>query len=300
MYWWFPATGMTLIDKLKNHISINDILILIYIVIQVILVLIFGKVLKGFLLAFYLGSGLITGVLILFPRSDEPSFVHFVKTIYPLVLIYFFYRLIGPQTMLLDFNYNDVILYSIERNFIGIYPVFALQRIMEIWLNELSYLFYCLGLLLPLWIMIKLYSKKHLKYFENYVLAAEIGCLTCLVIASIFPVKGPAIALNGYFYLSILGPWFSNVVPYVMTIVSPATGNFPSIYFCIVIVSAYYLWDFGRAYIFISFVLIAGVFWGGVYLRCHYLADGLAALLIAFLSTTIAGILYYLKYGKGY
>ena len=84
----------------------------------------------------------------------------------------------------------------------------------------------------------------------------------------------------------------------MMTIVSPATGNFPSIYFCIVIISAYYLWDFSRVYIFISFVLITGVFWGGVYLRLHYLADGLVALLIAFLSTTIAGILYYLKYGS--
>jgi len=286
-----------LTDKFKDHLNTNDILVFIYIAIQITLVIIFGGLFRKYLLLFYLVFALLAGVMILFSRPDKPSLLHLIKSVYPLILIYFFYRVIGIQNDLLNFGYHDAVLYGLEKSILGIYPSFALQQVMEIWLNEMSYLFYCLGLIMPIWALIKLYQKKHLKYFENFILAIEIGCFVCLIIASVYPVRGPASALNAYYYLSILGPFFSIIVPPLMTIITPGNGSFPAIYLCLIILSAYYLWDFGKAYIILSFIFITGVFWGGVYLRYHYLADGLIALLIAFLASIAAGIVFYAKHG---
>ena len=288
---------MILTEQLKNRINANDILVFIYIAIQIFLVAVFGGLFRGYLLLFYLAAAALTGALILFRCPDKPSLLHFIKTAYPLALIYFFYRLIGIQTDLLNFGYHDAVLYGLEKNILGIYPSFALQQVMEIWLNEMSYLLYCFGLIMPIWALIKLYQKKRLKYFENFILAVEIGCFACLLTASVYPVKGPASALADYYYLSIFGPFFSVIIPHFMAIITPGSGSFPAIYLCLIILSAYYLWDFGKAYIILSFILITGVFWGGIYLRYHYLADGLIALLIAFLASIAAGIAFYAKHG---
>ena len=277
--------------------NINDILLLFYIAVQIVIVFVFGSVFKGYLAAFYIASAVLVGFTFLFPRLNKPSFLHFIKTVYPLILIYMFYRIIDTQTQLLNFAFQDDVLTKLEKSLLGVYPSFALQGIMEVWLNEISYLFYCAGIILPIWTIIKLYREEQLKYFENFVLAVETGCIICLLIASVFPVAGPSVALNDYYYLSIVGPFFSVVVPGILSLVSPSNAGFPAVYFCVVILSAYYLWDFGLNYILFTFIIITGVFWGGVYLRYHYLADGLAALLVAFLSSIAAGIVYYAKHG---
>jgi len=287
-----------LADKLKNRIIINDIIILIYSAVQLLLVIIFGNLLKSYLLVFYAGTAFMTCIMIIFPRPEKPSLVHFIKTVYPLPLIYLYYRIVGFQTQISNFNYHDVFILGIEKKLLGVYPAFALQRIMEVWLNELSYFLYCLGIILPIWAIIKLYNENNLKYFENFILAIEIGCLSCLAIATVYPVAGPAEALIDYFYLNIYGSWFSIVIPFFIQFISPSLSSFPAVYFCLIVISSYYLWDFGKAYIAISFALLTGVFWGGIYLRYHYLADGIVGLIIAFMATSIAGIIYYTKHGE--
>lgn len=285
-------------ESRKKRIIINDAVILVYIAIQLLLVVVFGNLLKSYLLIFYIGTALLTVIIIVFPRPEKPSFIYFIKTIYPIPLIYLYYRIIGFQTQISNLNYHDAFIFGIEKKILGIYPAFALQEIMEVWLNELSYLLYTLGIILPIWAIIKLYHEDRLEYFENFILAIEIGCLSCLAIASVYPVAGPADALIDYFYFNIYGSWFSIVIPNLINYISPPLSSFPAVYFCLIVISSYYLWDFGRIYIVISFALLTGVFWGGIYLRYHYLADGLVGLIIAFIATSIAGIYYYAKYGE--
>jgi hypothetical protein len=290
--------GRILANHFKIRLRTPDLLILTYIIIQSILVAIFGGVFRGQLLLIYSIFALFVGILACFPHPDKPSFLYLIKIGYPLVLMYFFYRLVGIQHRFFGFDTHDAIFNSIEKTVFGIFPTFAMQRIMEIWLNELSYVLYLTGIFIPLWLLVKLYQKGHLNLIKNFVIAFEIGCLTCLVISSMFPVSGPNIAIDNYYYLGIYGPLFSLVIPFFIDILSINSGSFPAIYFCIITISAYYLWDFGRVYIIASFFVITAVFWGGIYLRYHYFADGLVAMVIAFIAVVIAGGIYYKAYGN--
>ncbi|MCP4580317.1 MAG: hypothetical protein GY839_01770 [candidate division Zixibacteria bacterium] len=284
-------------DRFKLNFYAGDKLVLLYIIIQLALIFVFKPLSRNSLLIFYLASAGSILFISAVPRLEKRSPLHFIRSIYPLIMIYVFYRILGVQTQLFGFQSHDVIFYSLEKQLLDIYPTFALQRVMEVWLNELSYALYCLGLVLPIWVIVKLYRQKYLKSFDNFILALSISCLICLTIISVFPVSGPGQALKEFYYLGIYGPRFAAIVPILINILTPGTASFPAIYFCLLTISSYYLWDFGNKYVFLSFTLLISVFWGGVYLRYHYLADALVALLIAFLGATIASFIYYMKHG---
>jgi hypothetical protein len=262
------------------------------------LVTIFGGAFRGYFLLIYFISALLVVFLAIFPHTDRPSFLYSIKIVYPLVLIYVFYRFVGIQHRFFGFGPHDSIFNNIEKSILGVFPTFAMQRIMEVWLNELSYVLYLMGIIIPLWALAKLYKKGRFDLINNFVIALEIGCLACLVISSVFPVTEPGEALESYYYLGIYGPLFSLVVPFFISTFSIVSGSFPAIYFCIIIISSYYLWDFGKIYIIASFFVMTAVFWGGIYLRYHYIADGLVAMLIAFIAVVIASGIYYKTYGS--
>jgi hypothetical protein len=284
--------------KVKLNFTVIDILVLLYILVQISIVIVFGFQSRIWLVLFYLASANLILFMSIIPRHDKISLLHFIKYIYPIVLLYLFYRILGIQTQLLNFQPQDALFYNLEKTLFKIYPTFALQGIMEVWLNETTYVLYCLGLILPIWAIIKLYKQASIYLFENFILALAIGSVISLTIISVLPVSGPDKALAEIYYLGIYGPRFSVIVPFIIDLLTPNTGSFPAIYFCLLTISAYYLWDFGKKYVIISFTLLISVLWGGIYLRYHYLADTLVALFIAFLAATIAGFFYYLKHGQ--
>jgi len=284
--------------QVKLHFTAIDSSILIYILIQLIIVAVWGSESRVFLLLFYLASANLILFASIIPRRNKISPLHFTKYIYPLVLLYLFYRVLGIQTKLLNLQFQDQLFYSLEKTLFKIYPTFALQGIMEVWLNETTYVLYSMGLILPIWAIIKLYKQESVYLFENYILAVTIGSIICLTIISVFPVLGPGKALADIYYLGIYGSHFLVVVQFIINLIASDTGGFPAIYFCLLTISAYYLWDFGKKYVIVSFVLLISVLWGGIYLRYHYLADALVALFIAFLAATVASFIYYLKHGQ--
>ena len=281
--------------KVKLNFNAIDISILVYILIQLIIVAFWGSESRVFLLLFYLASANLILFISIIPRRNEISPLDFSKYIYPVILLYLFYRVHGIQTQLLNLQYQDALFYGLEKTLFKIYPTFALQGIMEVWLNETTYVLYCMGLILPIWAIIKLYKQVSIYLFENYILALTLGSVICLTIISVFPVLGPGKALADIYYLGIYGPYFSTIVPFIVNLIASNTGSFPAIYFCLLTISAYYLWDFGKKYVIVSFVLLVSVLWGGIYLRYHYLADALVALFIAFMAATVASFIYYIK-----
>lgn len=192
----------------------------------------------------------------------------------------------------------DHLFYNLERYVLGMYPTFALQRVMEVWLNEVSFAFYFCGICLFFYAILFFYRKELINEFENFIFAIVLGSTICLTVMSVFPVLGPGQALEEYYYLNIHGPRFALIIPFILKIITPGVGSFPSIYFCILTITSYYLWDYGKAFVVISFIVLTTVFWGGIYLRYHYLLDALTALLIAFLASTVAGFVYFLRHGR--
>jgi len=271
---------------------------LIYILLQVMLLIVFRGLSNLFLPSVYLAAALLILLAGLVDPRNKPSFYHFIRYLTPVLLLYIFYRLIGVQLGLLGFHPHDQVLYGLEKSVLGMYPTFVMQRLMEVWLNEITYAIYFSGAFLFVWALVKFYADDKIDVFENFIFALMLGGVICLTVISVSPVLGPGKALYDYYYLGIYGPRFSVAVPVLMGVLTPGVGSFPSIYFCLLTIASYYLWDLGRAHIIISFAVLTAVFWGGIYLRYHYLLDALAALVIAFISATVANFVFYLKHGQ--
>lgn len=274
---------------------LNDAVMIIYVILQAAIVL-YASMVRGFsagvILFFYLVAALFIGAIAFIPLSEKKSPLHFIRAAYPLFLLLLFYYVSDAQARILQIPPQDSFFIAIEKGLFGVYPSFALQRIMEIWLNDLSYIMYALGIVVPLMTIVILYSKSNVRLFINYIFAMAVGGSICLLVSSIVPVAGPYSALRDFYYLGIYCDFADFVANYVNNL-SAAYGSFPAIYFCIIAISSFYLWDLGKIYIYFTFVIMTSVFWGGVYLRYHYLMDGLTALVIAFIAIVTASYVHF-------
>jgi hypothetical protein len=246
----------------------------------------------GMILFFYLISALFIGAIALIPPMSEMTPLQLIRASYPLFLLILFYYVTDAQTRIFGIPPRDSFFNVLEKGLFGVYPTFALQRIMEIWLNNLSYIIYCLGIVVPIIAIAILYRKRDMRLYTNYILAMATGGGICLIISSLIPVIGPYDALQNFYYLGIYGN-LSEIVPFFLNNFTATYGAFPSIYFCIIAISSFYLWDFGKFYVYFTFIIMTGVFWGGVYLRYHYLLDGLTALVVAFVSAAVASYVHF-------
>lgn len=274
---------------------LNDVVMIIYVICQAAIVLYAGMVggfSTGVILFFYLVAALFIGAIAFIPLSGKKSPLHFVRAAYPLFLLTLFYYVSDAQARILQIPPKDSFFIAIEKGLFGVYPSFALQRIMEIWLNDLSYIMYALGIITPLMTIVILYSKKNIRLFINYIFAMAVGGSICLLVSSIVPIAGPYSALRDFYYLGIYGN-ITDFISFYINHFSTAYGAFPAIYFCIIAISSFYLWDLGKIYVYFTFVIMTSVFWGGVYLRYHYLLDGLAALVIAFIAILTASYVHF-------
>ncbi len=206
-----------------------------------------------------------------------------------LAVLFLFYKTAGAEHSIFGLAAQDEALSRFEFNLLGFHPSFIMQRLMEIWLNELSYFGYMLGITLPVIAIFLLKKLGRRQQLESYLTSLTIACCISFAIISLFPVSGPREGLAGIFYLDFYGGKITQMAPIIINMVSIEGGSFPAVYFGLVTISALYLWDHGKIYIFLSFALMTAVFWGGVYLRYHYLMDGVIALLIAFFSIILEG-----------
>lgn len=274
----------------------NDIVMIIYVICQAAIVLYAGMVRGlslGVILFFYLVAALFIGAIAFIPLSEKKSPLHFIRAAYPLFLMLLFYYVSDAQARILQITPKDSFFNAIEKGLIGVYPSFALQRIMEIWLNNLSYILYALGIVVPLMAVVILYSKTNVRLFINYIFAMALGGSICLLLSSIVPVVGPYGSLRDFYYLGIYGD-IADFISFYINHFSAVYGAFPAIYFCVIAISSFYLWDLGKIYVYLTFLIMTSVFWGGVYLRYHYLLDGLSALVIAFMALAAASYVYFL------
>ncbi len=259
-------------------------MLLLYIIFQIALALSRTGAGKSSLIIFYIAAATFLLLLSILRIADRSGSMRLLRAGILLAILYLFYRTIDIEQSIFGLVAQDETLSRFEFNLLGFHPSFAMQGLMEIWLNELSYLAYALGMVSPAVTLLVLRKNDRREQLESYLSAISIACCLCFSIMSLFPVGGPREGLAGIYYLDFFGRGFSELVPVVIDKISIERGSFPAVYFCLVTISALYLWDYGMGYVFISFALMTAVFWGGVYLRYHYLADGILALLIAFLS----------------
>jgi len=287
-----------LADKIEIKFAPTELILLAYVGFQAVKSSLAGISQSGYILLFYVVAALFIGAMALVQHDGQPSLRSFLKLNYPLFMLFLFYHVAGIQTAIIGGNIYDSLFNSLEKSLVGVYPSFALQRIMEVWLNELSYFGYAIGVIMPSLAFLMLFRKGRLNIYENYIMAIALGCCICLGLAVSFPTLGPEEALSGYYYLGFWGYHFTTYVPLFVRLFTSGQSSFPAFYFCVIIISSFYLWDYGRFYVVLSLLVMGLVFWGGVYLRYHYLLDGVVALIIAIFASASASYSLYRSSAK--
>jgi membrane-associated phospholipid phosphatase len=239
----------------------------------------------------FFGFYILTAAFILIFSSVEVSGIwRAVRLFYPLVLIAFFYEILGYQMFLIHPHSFDSQINNFEMAIVGFDSSFALQPLMTTFLNELmsfSYISYYFLTIVTVSFMIgfrRWYS------LERTVLAASLAFYVSYIIFLLYPVMGPRFYLQSIYYLPLHGPFFTPLAQLIVHSGGLKGGAMPSSHCAVALVLIYFLaheWRRTKIPLLTLFVLICI---STVYGRYHYISDVVAGLIIGAVSIIAARI----------
>ncbi len=268
-----------------------DIATLAFIASELIIILIYmiGRPGWSYLLLFFLAAAGIVVLIGIFDLAVSGPFWKALRLLYPLFLFAFFSEAVGPQIFLVFDHPFDTQVIALEKMIFGVDPAFALQRYMEVWLNEImsiSHISYYL--ILPLSAVILLF-KKRWHALERLVLTSALVLYVCYIIFIFYPVIGPRFFLSDQYYLPIIGPFFTPLMERILAGTGLYGAAMPSSH-CAVALAA--LWILAREVpktAILSFILISLICASEVYIRYQYISGVFAGLLIGAVVLWAAG-----------
>ena len=284
------SSGVAANDNYRNRIRPVDIATLAYILIEISVILFFMSGRPGwiYMLFFYISAACIVLLMVAFPFNQLSVAGRAVRTIYPVVLIVFFYRALGPQMFVIFDKPFDSVIHQFEFSVFGIDPAFAIQKYIDIWLNEfMSFGYFSFYLFIPTVIIIYLLLGKW-KSLEKMILSGALAYYFCFLIFVFYPVAGPGYYLEDIYYLPIIGPFFTPIAKNIAGLGGHFGASMPSSHCAIAFVVA---WRIGRD---IKKLLIPAIFimtllcLGTVYGRFHYLTEAVAGVIIGGLGVWIS------------
>lgn len=283
-------SGAAVNDNYLSRFRPVDIATLAYVLIEISVILVFMSGRPGwfYMLFFYISAACIVLLMVAFPFNELSSSGRAIRTIYPVVLIIFFYRALGPQLFVVFDKPFDPVIHQFEFNVFGMDPAFAIQKYIDIWLNELmSFGYFSFYLIIPFAIIIYILLKKW-KSLEKMILSIAVAYYLCFLLFIFFPVTGPGFYLDDIYYLPIIGPFFTPITKNIVSINGHYGASMPSSHCAIAFIIA---WRIGRD---IKKLLIPAIFittllcLSTVYGRFHYLTEALAGVIIGGLGVWIS------------
>lgn len=268
-----------------------DIATGLYVLLEIILLLVFmtGKPDWQFLLFFYLAALGVVALMVLLNFEEAAPFWRIIRIIYPLFLFTLFYEAVGPQIFMIFDTPFDSQVVGLEKMIFGADPAFTIQLHIEIWLNELmSFGYFSYYLMLP-GVAIILLIKRRFRSLERMVLAAAVAFYVCYLIFIFYPVVGPRFYLADYYYLPLIGPFFTPLTQRILAAGGLLGGAMPSSHCAVALVALWTLAGEVRKAAVPAMLLLALLCVGTIYGRCHYVSDVAAGLLMGTIVLWITG-----------
>jgi membrane-associated phospholipid phosphatase len=281
-------------DNFISRLRPIDTALLAYIITEILVILVFlsGMPRWLYVLFFYICAGIIVLLMAVFPYDESSKGGKAVRILYPLLLMLFFYRAIGPQLFIVFEDPFDQAIHQLELSVFGVDPAFALQKYVDVWVNEIMHFGYLsLYLIFPVTIIGFLLARRW-KSLEKLVLASVLAVGFCFLIHIFFPVAGPRFFLDEIYYLPIVGPLFTPLARKMVDLTGFYGASLPSSHCAIAFVV---LWGISRDIrklaipSFFAFILICAT---AVYGRFHYLTDAVAGVIIGVLAVAISSLWY--------
>ncbi len=215
------------------------------------------------------------GLLVFLNHKYSNSFMSFLKNLYPLIFISFFYTETSYLKNILIGNNLDAQVAHLESYLWGCQPslIFA-QKMPQAWFCELMNICYFSYYLITSGVCLAIYFKNRAESFESVFIIICSFYLYYIVFALI-PVAGPQFFFE---YTEAEPPYlFGKIMHYILINAEEPTGAFPSSHVGVSLILSYVAFKHQKLVFVISLPFVIGICFATVYLKAHYLVDVIGA-----------------------
>lgn len=282
------------VEKLAGRMYPFDHLVVIYCWTILIIAVNFARPLNDYLGLLFFHSGVIILVILIasWVRPDRGRFHVFIRLLYPIILMTFFYQSSGQLAKVVIPGFYDVQIVEFEKALMGTNPTLWLDNHLSLFLTELmsagyfSYYFMIPGLALCLFL-----SKRDFEMQKFMTATCAIFFLSYLIFI-FYPIQGPRFQFAGLYRNEISGLFFRPLVDFIIDRAAFRGGAMPSSHVAeALVVMLFAIRYYGRrAWFLIPVIGLLSL--GTVYGRFHYITDVAAGFAIAFIVYWVVTQLY--------
>lgn len=267
-----------------------DKIIIAYSLLMVLLILILGRPFSDYLdeILFYIGTALFTYLLARFVPAEKNRVTQFVRLFYPGLLFTFFYRTTGGLMYLLFDSFYDWQLTAFEKSLFGVHPtIYIDQHLLNVVATEIiSFCYFAYYFMIPVF-MIILFIKKEYSVLKSYLAAVCLTFFTSYILFFLYPIEGPRWYFDSQYSNTVDGPFFRQLVEYVIANGAVRGGCMPSSHFGVALVIWLYTWKYYRKHAYWFGPIVLGLAIGTVWGRFHYVSDVIIGGLIGLIAVLI-------------
>jgi membrane-associated phospholipid phosphatase len=274
-----------LFEKFIGRLTPFDHVVLVYCWIIIILTINFARPINDYLsvLLFHFGMILLVCVLAQFARKLTNRLVVFIRLLYPVVMMAFFYQFSGKLVQAIVPRFFDGQLVGLEKSILGVHPTLWLDHHLNIVVTELlSAAYFSYYLLIPGLALFLFFGKRDGE-IRRFMTATCVTFFISYLMFIFYPVVGPRFYFAELYQNEITGIIFRPLVNFVIDNAAFKGGAMPSSHCAeALIVMLFAIRNYGRKAYFLILVVI-GLSLGTVYGRFHYVSDVIVGIALAFI-----------------
>jgi membrane-associated phospholipid phosphatase len=253
-----------------------DLLIIGYCLLMSALILALGRPFPEYLdeLAFYVGMAAMALMIVRFADESRGGRQRFIRLLYPALMFTFLYHETGGMMFLLFDRFYDFQLTAFERSVFGVDPsLFLDSKGLPVFYNELfSACYFSYYLMIPAFLAFAFLKRKD-DTIRRFLTASCMAFIASYILFFLYPVEGPRYHFAGQYVNQIKGPFFRQMVNYVIDTGAVRGGCMPSSHVGVGLVVLAYVFKVNRKagwwLVPVNIGLAIGTVWG----RFHYVSD---------------------------
>ncbi|KAA3636389.1 MAG: phosphatase PAP2 family protein [Calditrichaeota bacterium] len=274
----------------KKHPYLYECLICAYCWLMVGFILFFADPIRTYLreLIFYLSISAITLLIVMYIDDSKNRINKFIRYFFPGIMFSFFYTVTGSLMFLIHDSFYDWQLTAFELSLFGVYPTYYIdQHLLNVVLTEIiSFCYFSYYFMIPVF-MITLFFKKEYKILISSLASICIMFFSSYLLFFLYPIEGPRWHFAGQYTNTIDGPFFRQMVEFVIANGAVRGGCMPSSHFGVALVIWMYCYRYFRKTSWVIMPLVIGLGIGTVWGRFHYVSDVFIGGMIGLIGTLI-------------
>ncbi|HSG99015.1 MAG TPA: phosphatase PAP2 family protein [candidate division Zixibacteria bacterium] len=279
-------------EALRDWFTPVDRVILIYLSFIPLITVLFARPLQNYA-SIFINNAAVTVLVLAIVRYlpyGRDRLTDFLRGAYPALLFGYFYNQTGQLMHIAHPEFFDAWFTAWERSLFGVNATLwldqhALSSAPAVWLTELLSLTYFSYYLMFPAVIVLFFAARRDRLLNEVLTASAITFFISYQLFWLFPLEGPRWHFAGDYQQTLNGPFFRELVNFVIAKGAVHGGCMPSTHTGVALVVLLYLYREYRTWFWIFLPFVIGIAVGAVYGRFHYPTDIVVGALIAVICT---------------